>query len=325
MKAPIKAPKRAARTPADASSLGAAADLSRHAAAFLDAIMYERNASPRTRSAYDVELDQLAAFLTARAGGRAVEPGQVKSDDIRAFLAHLHGLGLQKVSLARKLASTRSFFRFLCRQGVIDKSPAQGIASPKVPKRLPPHLNVDGMTALLGAPDGATDVGRRDRALLEMIYATGGRCSEITGLDLDDVDFAAATATVFGKGSKERLVFFGRKAALALKAYMPVRERWRVRTSGDSEPLFCNARGGRLSDRSVRRLVASHVRAVALSSGITPHALRHSFATHLLDGGADLRDIQELLGHASLRTTQRYTHVSAAKLMEVYDKAHPKA
>lgn len=325
MKRTTKRPPPVARRAAAAGTDAAADAFSRHAAAYLDALRYELNASPRTRRAYAVDLDQLAAYLKARAGGRSRAPGHVQPDDIRAFLAHLHGLGLQKVSLARKLASTRSFFRFLCRKGVIDRSPADGIASPKVPKRLPAHLNVDGMAALLAAPDAATDVGRRDRALLEMLYATGGRCSEVTGLDVDHLDVAAATATVFGKGSKERLVFFGRKAAEALEAYMAVRERWRSRAPNDSGPLFCNARGGRLSDRSVRRLVATHVRTVALSSGITPHALRHSFATHLLDGGADLRDIQELLGHASLRTTQRYTHVSAAKLMEVYDKAHPKA
>lgn len=294
---------------------------------FLESLEFEKNASAHTRKAYTVDLEQLLAFLVVRRGGKLPEPKSVTADDIRSFLAHLHGLGLQKVSLARKLAATRSFFRFLCRMGTMDQSPARGVASPKVPKRLPPHLTVDGVIALLAAPDQATDTGRRDRAILEMLYATGGRCSEVVGLDMDAVEFEARSATVFGKGAKERLVFFGSKAAAALEIYMPIRLRWR-RAGGqspDTGPLFCNSRGGRLSDRSVRRLVAVHVRSAALASGITPHALRHSFATHLLDGGADLRDIQELLGHASLRTTQRYTHVSSAKLMEVYDKAHPKA
>ena len=323
------APNRAERTlPTEPGrvTLGSG-ELGRQVRAFLDAMTYERNASPRTCRAYAVDLEQLVLFLAARAGGKQPAPRSVTADDVRAFLAHLHGLGLKKVSLARKLAATRSYFKFLCRQGVLDASPARDVASPKLPKPLPRAASVDGITALLATPDAATDVGRRDRALLEMIYATGGRCSEIVGLDLADVDFAAGLARVFGKGRKERVVFFGSKAHDALLAYLPVRERWR-RAEGAAAadgPLFCNARGTRLSDRSVRRLVGAHVRTAALANGITPHALRHSFATHLLDQGADLRDIQELLGHASLRTTQRYTHVSAAKLMEVYDRAHPKA
>ena len=297
------------------------------ASAFLDALEFERNAAANTRKAYATDLSQLISFLTRRHGGSPPAPESVTADDLRAFLSHLHGQGIQKVSMARKLACTRSFFKFLCRVERLERSPAHGIASPRFPKRLAPHLNVDGVIALMATPDQATDVGRRDRALLEMLYATGGRCSEVIGLDLDVLDFAARNATVFGKGSKERVVFFGSKAAEAIEVYLPVRTRWRRagRQLPDGGPLFCNSRGHRLSDRSVRRLVSVHVRHAALSAGITPHALRHSFATHLLDGGADLRDIQELLGHASLNTTQRYTHVSSAKLMEVYDKAHPKA
>ena len=295
--------------------------------AFLDALEFERNASAHTRKAYAIDLRQLISFLTRRRAGSEATPESVTADDLRAFLAYLHGQGIQKVSMARKLACTRSFFKFLCRVERLERSPAQGIASPRFPKRLAPHLNVDGVIALMASPDQATDAGRRDRALLEMLYATGGRCSEVVGLDMDVIDFSARSATVFGKGAKERVVFFGSKAAEAIEIYLPVRARWRKagRQPAEDGPLFCNSRGNRLSDRSVRRLVAVHVRHAALSAGITPHALRHSFATHLLDGGADLRDIQELLGHASLNTTQRYTHVSSAKLMEVYDKAHPKA
>jgi integrase/recombinase XerC len=261
---------------------------------FVEALSYERNASDHTRRAYAGDLD-----------------------------------GLSRTSLGRKLAAVRSFFRFLCRQGVLEASPAALLSAPKAPKRLPPHLSVDAVEALLEAPEGSTDAGRRDRCLLELLYATGCRCGELTGLRVDDLDLRAGTARVRGKGDVERVVLFGEKARESLRAWRSVRARWLARSrradAADEDALFLNARGGRLSDRSVRRIVSGHVRTAALAAGVTPHALRHSFATHLLDQGADLRDIQELLGHASLRTTQKYTHVSAAKLMEVYDRAHPKA
>jgi integrase/recombinase XerC len=313
----------------DAAPPWADAPLARQARAFLDALGYERNAAVLTRRAYAVDLDQFLGSLASRRAGRLPVAKEVSPDDVRAFLGHLHGLGLQKVSLARKLAAVRSFFRDLCRRGVLEASPAHGIASPRLPKRLPRHLSVDAVTALLEAPDASTDVGCRDRAMLEMLYGTGCRCSEVVGLHVEDLDLAEGSARVMGKGSKERIVFFGTKARRALDAYLVVRGRWRqakhLRDAERGGPLFCNARGTRLSDRSVRRLVSQHVRQAALAAGVSPHALRHSFATHLLDQGADLRDIQELLGHASLRTTQKYTHVSASKLMEVYDRSHPKA
>jgi len=305
------------------------APLARQANAFLDALGYEQNKAALTRRAYAIDLDQFLGALASRHGGKLPLAKNITPDDVRGFLGHLHGLGLQKVSLARKLAAVRSFFRDLCRRGVLESSPAHGISAPRLPKRLPRHLSVDAVTALMEAPDAATDVGRRDRALLEMLYGTGCRCSEIVGMHVDDLDVDEGSARVMGKGSKERIVFFGAKARRALDAYMVVRGRWRqAARKPDVErggPLFCNARGARLSDRSVRRLVGRHVRHAALAAGVSPHALRHSFATHLLDQGADLRDIQELLGHASLRTTQKYTHVSASKLMEVYDRSHPKA
>lgn len=316
--APAPAPAPAAPTP-----------LAPHVRAFVDALGYERNASPHTQKAYALDLAQLETYL--RSAGRSVPPERLTADDVRGFLGFLHRQQLSRVSMGRKLAAVRSFFRWLCRQGVLARSPATGISSPKVPKRLPVHLSVDGVTALLEAPDPATASGARDRAVLEFLYGTGCRCSEIVGLDVNDLDLAEGTAKVWGKGSKERLVFFGSKARRALDLYLPHRQAWRSGGgrkgpggAGEDEPLFCNQRGGRLSDRSVRRLVDTHVRTASIQAGVSPHALRHSFATHLLDQGADLRDIQELLGHASLRTTQRYTHVSAAKLMEVYDKAHPR-
>ena len=301
-------------------------ELGRHAETFLQGLAYEKNASPRTRTAYGIDLDQFLGFLQSRHGGAVPAPRSVSATDVRMFLGHLHGLRLSKSSMGRKLAAIRSFCRWLCRQDVLEISPAHGVPSPKTPKRLPRHLTVDAVTALLEAPDAATETGRRDRAVLELLYATGCRCSEATGLDMEQVDFSELKAKVLGKGSKERLVFFGSKAHQALKAWLPVRARWRAgaRGSASEGPLFCNSRGGRLSDRSVRRLVTLHVRNAALAAGVSPHALRHSFATHLLDQGTDLRDIQELLGHASLSTTQKYTHVSAARLMDVYDKSHPR-
>lgn len=297
---------------------------------FVDSLHYEKNSSEHTQRAYATDLDQLVHFLAARAGGDAPAAERVETDDLRAFLGHLHGLGLSRTSLGRKLSSARSFFRWLCRQGILEISPAALLSAPKAPKRLPPHLSVDAVQELLVAPEGSTVAGKRDRALLELLYATGCRCNELTGLDLDDLDFEAGTALVQGKGDKERVVLFGRKARTALNSWLPERSQLLVKARGrgadDGEAaLFLNIRGTRLSNRSVRRLVSGHVRAAALAAGVTPHALRHSFATHLLDQGAGLRDIQELLGHASLSTTQKYTHVSSAKLMEVYDEAHPKA
>ena len=316
-------------TPAPAAPPTPKTPLSAHVRAYVDSLGYEKNASPHTQRAYGVDLAQFEGYLASC--GRAVAPAKLVADDIRNFLGYLHRHELSRVSMGRKLAAVRSFLRHLCRMGVLKSSPAMGIRAPKVAQRLPPHLTVDGVTVLMEAPDIATPTGVRDRAVLELLYATGCRCSEVVGLDMKDIDFSDGTAKVLGKGSKERMVFFGSKARKALTAYLPLRQSWRAGGGrrgpggvGADEPLLCNQRGGRLSDRSVRRMVGVYVRKAAIQAGVTPHALRHSFATHLLDQGADLRDIQELLGHASLRTTQRYTHVSSAKLMEIYDKSHPR-
>ena len=319
-------PAGSAGTEGSGASPGPPGPFSRAVAEFVDALHYEKNAAVMTRRGYGIDLRQLAAFLAERRGGAEPEPAQVTPEDVRGFLGLLHSRRLSRLSMGRKLAAVRSFFRWLARQGRVTTSPAQLIAAPKAPKRLPPHLSVDAVGALLEAPDVATETGLRDRAVLEMLYATGCRCSEVVGLDWDHLDFRQGAVAVHGKGSKERLVFFGSRARQALEAWRPVRTRWRDARRGDPCPaVFLNCHGGRLSDRSIRRLVGQHVRHAALAAGVSPHALRHSFATHLLDQGADLRDIQELLGHASLRTTQRYTHVSVQKLMEVYDEAHPKA
>jgi integrase/recombinase XerC len=288
-------------------------------AAFLRHLDLERNASAHTVRAYGEDLVQFRAYVE-RTLGRAARPAEVDHLLIRGFLAHLHGRGLKKVSAARKLASLRTFFRFLCREGVLDKNPARALLSPRLERRIPTHLDEGEVDALLDVP-GDGDPALRARAVLETLYATGIRCSELVGLDLPDVDLGARMVRVLGKGRKERVVLFGRRAQAALRAYLPARQRARPR----SDALFVNLRGGRLTDRSVREIVARRVKSIALTQHTSPHTLRHTFATHLLARGADLRAIQELLGHVSLSTTQRYTHVDLQQILSIYKKSHPRA
>jgi len=288
-------------------------------AAFLRHLDLERNASAHTVRAYGEDLEQFRAYAE-RTLGRAARPAEVDHLLIRGFLAHLHGRGLKKVSAARKLASLRTFFRFLCREGVLDKNPARALLSPRLERRIPTHLDEGEVAALLDVP-GDGDAALRARAVLETLYATGIRCSELVGLDLPDVDLGARMVRVLGKGRKERVVLFGRRAQAALRAYLPARQRARPR----SDALFVNLRGGRLTDRSVREIVARRVKSIALTQHTSPHTLRHTFATHLLARGADLRAIQELLGHVSLSTTQRYTHVDLQQILSIYKKSHPRA
>ena len=288
-------------------------------AAFLRHLDLERNASAHTVRAYGEDLEQFRAYAE-RTLGRAAGPAEVDHLLIRGFLAHLHGRGLKKVSAARKLASLRTFFRFLCREGVLDKNPARALLSPRLERRIPTHLDEGEVAALLDVP-GDGDPALRARAVLETLYATGIRCSELVGLDLPDVDLGARMVRVLGKGRKERVVLFGRRAQAALRAYLPARQRAHPR----SDALFVNLRGGRLTDRSVREIVARRVKSIALTQHTSPHTLRHTFATHLLARGADLRAIQELLGHVSLSTTQRYTHVDLQQILSIYKKSHPRA
>lgn len=288
-------------------------------AAFLRHLDLERNASSHTVRAYGEDLEQFRLYLE-RTLGRAARPPEVDHLLIRGFLAHLHGRGLKKVSAARKLASLRTFFRFLCREGVLDKNPARALLSPRLERRIPTHLDEGEVAALLDVP-GDGDAALRARAVLETLYATGIRCSELVGLDLPDVDLGARMVRVLGKGRKERVVLFGRRAQAALRAYLPARQRARPR----SDALFVNLRGGRLTDRSIREIVAHRVKSIALTRRTSPHTLRHTFATHLLARGADLRAIQELLGHVSLSTTQRYTHVDLHQILSIYKKSHPRA
>ena len=278
----------------------------------------ERNVSPHTQAAYRRDLEQLAAFVARETGGAA---GVTDVDHLllRRYLALL-GKRAKKSSMGRKLAAIRSFFRFLVRHGVVAKNPAELIATPKKENRLPFHLDIDQVTTLVEAPQADEKHALRDRAILEMLYSCGLRVSELTGLAIGDLDLSGGMVRVLGKGGKERILPVGSRALEAIRTYLEGRGEL-----AGSGPLFLNTRGQRINRRSVARIVDAHVLRIAAFKRISPHILRHTFATHMLEGGADLRAIQELLGHASLSTTQKYTHVGIDRLMEVYDKAHPKA
>jgi integrase/recombinase XerC len=285
---------------------------------FIHYLAVERNVSSHTVAAYASDLAQFQAFvLRERGAGAGVET--VDHLLIRRYLALLHK-DHQKSSIGRKLAAIRAFFKYLVREGRTVKNPAELVATPKKDKRLPFHLNIDEVTALVEAPRDGNLSGLRDRAILETLYSCGIRVSELTGLDVGAVNLEEGLARVLGKGGKERVVPVGSYARRAIAAYLAARNQ-----PGHDTPLLLNARGGRLTSRSVGRIVDKYILKLATIKKISPHTLRHTFATHLLESGADLRAIQELLGHASLSTTQKYTHVSIDRLMEVYDKAHPKA
>ena len=294
-----------------------------------------RDVSPHTVTAYE---NDVATFLkhTAQMRQKSVDdlaPAEVDAFAIRAFLGELHKQRLSASSSARKLSAIRTFVKFLRREDLLEDDPASLVAAPKKPETIPAHLSVNEMTRLLEMPDASSPLGRRDRAILELFYASGLRLSELVGLGIEDVNLSARMVRVLGKGRKERLVPFNTSTADALRAWLKDRTMTGQRTEGGhakharrvAAPLFLNYRGGRLSTRSVDRLVRRYVALCGAKFGISPHALRHSFATHLLANGADLRAIQELLGHARLSTTQRYTHVNAAQLIEVYKKSHPRA
>jgi integrase/recombinase XerC len=295
---------------------------------FEQSLSAEENASAHTVRNYGSDLRQLRAFLheQRRACDRSgeVDASKVESLDIRAFLTALMRRN-RKSSVGRKLSSVKGFFRFLLRRGRIDHDPTAGISTPKKEKQLPVHLSVDDMVRLLESPPKDTPAGLRDRAMLEMVYSAGLRVSELVGLNWDDVDRDVQLLRVRGKGRKERVVPFGDRALAALAAYQVQIPQLCPRRLCDPKPVFLNRRGKRLTTRSVARLVDHYVLSAGIATKASPHALRHSFATHLLNAGADLRAIQELLGHRSLSTTQRYTHVNMDQLMKVYDKAHPRA
>jgi integrase/recombinase XerC len=334
---------------------------------YLEYLHTVKNSSPHTVVNYGKDLDQFLVFLSPPG---AVPPSlaAVNYGMIREFIAHLHDHGLQKSSIARKLAALRSFFKYCVREGHVQESPARLVPTPKLPKRIPSVLSAEEMNGFLnqlagmaqpastnassskkrasfvGAPSAEkqTDPGRkagleeglllrRDRALLELLYATGLRVSELTGLNLTDIEQKERILRVRGKGNKERIVPYGAKAQEALEKYWPVRDQLLKQSNGSNskqdqtQPVFLNYVGKRLTQRSVGRIVKKYVRLVNVNWDLHPHSLRHAFATHLLADGADLRAIQELLGHQSLSTTQKYTHASIRQLMEVYDKTHPHA
>jgi len=294
---------------------------------FLVHLEAERNYSPHTLRAYRSDVTAFHRFLALDYLGvelGAARPQDVDALAVRSFLAAMTRRGVGRRSQARALSAVRTLFALACREGLLTHNPAAAVRAPKQQHRLPRHLRPGEIENLLESVDGTEPLARRNRALLEMLYATGLRVGELVGLDWSDVDSAGRVLRVLGKGGKERMVPFGQPAARALAAW---REHWAsVRNfADDSEPVFLNYRGERLSARSVRRVLDRAVAAASLAAGVHPHALRHSFATHLLEGGADLRAIQELLGHSSLATTQRYTHVDVDRLLTVYREAHPRA
>ncbi len=298
-------------------------------AEFERSLLVEENASRHTVRNYVSDLRQLRGFLLGNRlalndAGDEVAPDRVDQSALRTFLAALLRRN-RKSSVGRKLSATKGFFRYLLRRGVITLDPTVGLATPKKEQQLPAHLSVDDMFRLLEAPPADTPVGLRDRALLEVLYSCGLRVSELIGLDWADVDSRLELVRVRGKGGKERLVPIGRRALAVLAAYRERLAELCPRRLRDEQAVYLNRRGGRLTTRSVARMVEHYVLASGLATKASPHALRHSFATHLLSAGADLRAIQELLGHASLSTTQKYTHVNLDQLMAVYDKAHPRA
>ncbi len=301
-------------------------DLSRAFVAFLK---LNRNVSPNTLRAYDTDVTQFLEFAATRDG---VKPSQLKpealdADHVRDFLGELHKRGLSRASAARRLAALRTFSKYLVREGVLKDDATQLVGTPKREQSLPAHLGHAEIDALMAAPDLSTVAGRRDRAILELFYASGLRLSELAGASLEDLNVSGRMIRVLGKGRKERLIPFNPQTASAVKTMLSDHAEiaGKSRRRGEKSPLFLNLRGARLTTRSIDRIVRQHVKTAAITTGISPHALRHTFATHLLQAGADLRSIQELLGHAQLTTTQRYTHLDVGRLMEVYRGAHPRA
>jgi len=302
---------------------------------FLEYLRLNRNASRHTVLAYRGDLGQYLSFLEKRSGRRAVTPADLNHQTVRAFLGELFQRGTTGSTSARRLAAIRSFARYLRREGFLNDDPVVLISAPRQEQKIPAHLDIDEMKELLDAPDITTPLGRRDRAILELFYAAGLRLSELVGVDLEDLNLSGRLLRVLGKGGKERILPFNRTAAAAIREYLKDRHTLarsvRLSLAGGGsrhpkgEPLFLNYRGGRLSARSVDRLVRRYVNQSSTKLGISPHALRHSFATHLLERGADLRVIQELLGHSRLTTTQRYTHINASQLTQLYRRTHPRA
>ncbi|MFH1092903.1 MAG: tyrosine recombinase XerC [Candidatus Omnitrophota bacterium] len=283
---------------------------------FLNYLKVEKDASVHTLINYSVDLKELAQFLNNR------ELKTIDVFDVRKFLVTLRQKGFKKVTIARKMACLRSFFKFLTREGHLKANPMIGLVGPKLEKKLPLFLGEDDIVKLLETPDVADAAGLRDKAILETLYSTGIRVSELVGLSVEDIDFISGIVRVYGKGKKERLAPIGDRALRVIKNYLKKRKKG-IGTS--DRAVFLNKDGRRLTDRSIRNIVEKYIKVASIRTDISPHSLRHSFATHLLNRGADLRSVQELLGHANLSTTTIYTHLSTERLKNVYDKTHPRA
>lgn len=292
--------------------------MKKNVVSFLNFLSAEKNASPHTVKNYRIDLREFSIFLKEK------DSREVTYLDIRSFLAYLKGRAYSRSSISRKLACIRSFFKYLARENLLETNPAAGIQTPKREKRLPHFLNPEEMIRLLEAPAKNTWEEKRDKAILETLYSSGLRVSELVGLNQEDVDVFGGLVRVKGKGKKERIVPLGQMALKALQTYVEHKPS-RDHRNALKAPLYLNRSGGRLSDRSIRRMILKYTRRIALNKEVSPHTLRHSFATHMLDRGADLRSVQELLGHENLSTTQIYTHVTTKRLKEAYDAAHPHA
>lgn len=297
---------------------------------FLQHLRYERNVSVHTLRNYSSDLEQFRDYLYLKGKVTDIPVSEIDHLTIREWMAELHGESKKKTSIARKLASLRTFFQFLVREGVQENNPAKLVATPRVERKLPTHLSMEDAVRFIETPDLNTDLGRRDRAILEFLYATGMRVGELVNLNLKDIDFREKLVRVTGKRKKQRILPFGEPALQALMYYLNETRAAFLNncppTERDDQAVFLNYQGTRITTRSVGRMVDKYIKLCAeINRDISPHSLRHSFATHLLDSGADLRDIQELLGHARLSTTQIYTQVSMEKLIDEYDRAHPKA
>lgn len=293
-------------------------------ARFLRYLLVERNASPLTIKSYREDLTALHEYLT-ESYGRTPQPAEITSLDLRGYIAALHEAGYAKTSVARRLASLRSFYRFAQREGEAEANPAKPLRNPRPDRKLPHFLSTEEIGRLLETPPSDRPLGLRDRAILETMYSAGLRVSELVGINDSDLDLSDGLVRIRGKGRRERLSPLGTFAVQALQAWLRMRPLGKGQRPGPDSPVFVSRLGGRLTTRSVARMLEKYLKLSGLDLRTTPHTLRHSFATHLLDRGADIRSVQELLGHKSLVTTQIYTHISTASLREAYEKAHPRA
>jgi integrase/recombinase XerC len=293
-------------------------------AQFLRYLAIERNMAPLTVKSYREDLTALEDY-TQQLLGREAQPAEITPLDLRGYVSALHDAGYAKTSVARRLASLRTFFKYCQREGLAESNPAKPLRNPRPDRKLPHFLTTEEVGRLLETPPANKDMGLRDRAILETMYSAGMRVSEVVGLNDGDIDFAAGLVRIRGKGRKERISPIGSFAMKALKTWLAKRTLAAETKPGKDSPVFVNKFGNRLTTRSVGRMLEGHLKVALLDQRTTPHTLRHSFATHLLDRGADIRSVQELLGHKSLVTTQIYTHISTAGLLAAYEKAHPRA